>query len=266
MKKYTTFAKRNIKEIARDPVAYIFCLAFPVVMLALFSIINRFSGAATATFDFPSLIPGITTFSLSFIMLCECLLVSKDKTTSLLKRLYVSPMKKCDFVIGYALPSFVCGVIQIIICIFSGYILSLICSAPYISFANCLLLLLESLPMLLINVFAGIIVGCLLNDKSAPAIISVFISASGILGGAWMPLDIMGNFETFCLFLPFYPSVYLGRIITGASHTPTETSLIPSKYIFDNSGIISVVILAFYLVVTAILSIIIFGKTMKKDD
>ena len=70
MKKYTTFAKRNIKEIARDPVAYIFCLAFPVVMLALFSIINYVSGAATATFDFPSLIPGITTFSLSFIMLC----------------------------------------------------------------------------------------------------------------------------------------------------------------------------------------------------
>ena len=266
MKKYTTFAKRNIKEIARDPVAYIFCLAFPVVMLALFSIINYFSGAATATFDFPSLIPGITTFSLSFIMLCECLLVSKDKATSLLKRLYVSPMKKCDFVIGYALPSFVCGVIQIIICIFSGYILSLICSAPYISFANCLLLFLESLPMLLINVFAGIIVGCLLNDKSAPAIISIFISASGILGGAWMPLDIMGNFETFCLFLPFYPSVYLGRIITGASHTPTETSLIPSKYLFDNSGIISVVALAFYLVATAVLSIIIFGKTMKKDD
>ena len=250
MKRCLSFAKRNIKEITRDPVVYIFCLAFPVVMLALFSIINYFSGAATATFDFPSLIPGITTFSLSFIMLCECLLVSKDKTTSLLKRLYVSPMKKCDFVIGYALPSFVCGVIQIIICIFSGYILSLICSAPYISFANCLLLLLESLPMLLINVFAGIIVGCLLNDKSAPAITSVFISASGILGGAWMPLD---------------PSVYLGRIITGATHTPTETALVPSKYVFDASGIISVIALAVYLVATAILSIIIFGKTMKKD-
>lgn len=265
MKKYLSFAKRNIKEIARDPVVYIFCLAFPVIMLALFSIINRFTGATTTNFDFPSLIPGITTFSLSFIMLCECLLVSKDKTTSLLKRLYVSPMKRSDFVTGYALPSFVCGVIHIIICIFSGYILSLICSSPYISFASCLLLLLESLPILLINVFAGIIVGCLLNDKSAPAITSVFISASGILGGAWMPLDIMGKFETFCLFLPFYPSVYLGRIITGATHTPTETALVPSKYVFDASGIISVIALAVYLVATAILSIIIFGKTMKKD-
>lgn len=265
MKKCLSFAKRNIKEITRDPVVYIFCLAFPVIMLALFSIINRFTGATTTNFDFPSLIPGITTFSLSFIMLCECLLVSKDKTTSLLKRLYVSPMKRSDFVTGYALPSFVCGVIQIIICIFSGYILSLICSSPYISFASCLFLFLESLPMLLINVFAGIIVGCLLNDKSAPAITSVFISASGILGGAWMPLDIMGKFETFCLFLPFYPSVYLGRIITGATHTPTETALVPSKYVFDASGIISVIALAVYLVATAILSIIIFGKTMKKD-
>ena len=95
------FAGRNIKEMARDPVIYVFCVAFPVAMLILFVVINSFTNGTTPIFEFPSLLPGVITFSFSFIMLAECLLVSKDKTTSLLKRLYTSPMKKSDFVSGY---------------------------------------------------------------------------------------------------------------------------------------------------------------------
>lgn len=79
--------------MTRDPVIYIFCLAFPVAMLALFAVINHYSGGKSPVFEFPSLIPGAITFSYSFIMLTQCLLVSKDKTTSLLKRLYTSPIK-----------------------------------------------------------------------------------------------------------------------------------------------------------------------------
>lgn len=262
------FAGRNIKEMARDPVIYVFCVAFPVAMLVLFVVINSFTNGTTPVFEFPSLLPGVITFSFSFIMLAECLLVSKDKTTSLLKRLYTSPMKKSDFVSGYFFPAAIVGIIQMIVCIFTGFILSLIVGSGYPDFQKCLLLALEQLPSLLINIFTGIAIGCLLNEKSAPAITSVFISASGILGGAWMPLDAMGGFEVFCRFLPFYPSIYLGRIITGAAHTPTDfaSGTIPKLYAFDDVGIISLVMLSVYLVFSIAFAIFAFGRTMKKDD
>lgn len=116
--------------------------------------------------------------------------------------------------------------------------------------------------------FSGIIVGALLNEKSAPAITSIVISASGILGGAWMPLDTMGGFETFCEFLPFYPSVYLGRIITGATHTPTDFAnpAAVSAYSFDATGVVSVIVLSVYALAAIIFSVITFGKMMKKAD
>lgn len=261
------FAGRNVKEMTRDPVIYIFCVAFPVAMLVLFVIVNKFTGGHTPVFEFTSLLPGVLTFSYSFLMLTVCLLVSKDKTSSLLKRLFTSPMKKTDFVVGYVLPSLAVGLAQTIVTLLSGYIISLIIGSEYIAFVKCLLLMLEQLPSLLINVFLGIVIGCLLNEKSAPAITSVFISASGILGGAWMPLDTMGSFEVFCRFLPFYPSVYLGRIITGAAHTPTDYSNpVPVYYSFNGVGITSVIMLAFYLTVSVVLAIVFFGLTMKKDD
>lgn len=262
------FAGRNIKEMTRDPVIYIFCVAFPIAMLALFVVINSFTNGTTPVFEFPSLIPGVITFSFSFIMLAECLLVSKDKTTSLLKRLYTSPMKKSDFVLGYFFPAAIVGIIQMLVCILTGFILSLIVGAAYPSFAKCMLLALEQLPSLIINIFLGIATGCLLNEKSAPAITSIFISASGILGGAWMPLDAMGGFEVFCRFLPFYPSIYLGRIITVATHTPTDfmSGAAPELYAFDGVGITSLVMLAVYIAFSVTFAIFAFGRTMKKDD
>ena len=53
------FAGRNIKEMARDPVIYVFCVAFPVAMLVLFVVINSFTNGTTPVFEFPSLLPGV---------------------------------------------------------------------------------------------------------------------------------------------------------------------------------------------------------------
>ena len=83
-----------------------------------------------------------------------------------------------------------------------------------------------------------------------------------------MPLDAMDGFEVFCRFLPFYPSIYLGKIITGAAHTPTDfaSGTIPKLYAFDGVGIISLFMLAVYLAFSIAFAIFAFGRTMKKDD
>lgn len=252
MNRLLNFSKRNLKEALRDPLIYIFCLGFPVAMMLLFQIINNYTFGNTPHFEINSLLPGIITFSFSFIMLTMSLLVSKDRQTSFLKRLYSSPMKYYDYVLGYFFVGFIIGICQIIICIVSGLIISIILNTQFISFAQALLLMVSQLPILITNIFLGVLIGILFNDKSAPGICSIFISLSGILGGCWMPLETMGGFETFCRFLPFYPSVSLGRIITNATTLSSTT-------------IISLITILAYMVVSVILSFITFKNTMVSD-
>ena len=122
-----------------------------------------------------------------------------------------------------------------------------------------MLLTLSQLPILLINIFLGILFGTLFNDKTAPGICSIFISLSGILGGCWMPIETMGSFELFCRFLPFYPSIYIGRVITDS------TNALGLTYYFDSIAIIGLVTILLFMIFSIILSIITFKKNMVSD-
>lgn len=267
MKKTLIFAKRNTLETVRDPILYIFCLGFPVAMLALFQIIDHYSGGMAQGFSPRSLVPGIMMFSFTFVMLTMSLLVSRDKSTAFLRRLYASPLRSYQFVSGYAIPAIVIGIAQAFVCVGTGAILAAVSGADYFPVGAAFLLVLSQLPILFFCVFLGILFGALLNDKSAPGLTSVFITASGILGGAWMPLDTMGSFETFCRFLPFYPSVTLGRIITGAHHSVSDyQTMYAAPYTFDRAAKLGLIPIAAYFVAAVVLSFAIFRRQMKKDN
>ena len=259
MNRVVNFYKRNLKEVLRDPIIYIFCLGFPIVMFLLFYIINKFSNGHTPTFEILSLLPGIIVFSYSFVMLTLAIIVSKDKQTFFLKRLYSSPMKSHHFILGYFLVGLFVGLLQTIVCIITGLIILLFTNSDFISIWNILLLLVSQLPMLITNIFLGILFGTILNDKSAPGICSVFISLAGILGGCWMPIETMGGFETFCRFLPFYPAVYIGRIITNS------TNALGTTYTFDSIASLGLIPICMFMRVSIILTIVAFKKNMVSD-
>ena len=96
------FALRNTKEILRDPLTLFFGLGFPLVLILLLSAIQ--ANIPVALFEIEHLTPGITVFGLSFMTLFSALIVSKDRGSSLLQRLYTSPMTAADFILGYTLP------------------------------------------------------------------------------------------------------------------------------------------------------------------
>ena len=259
------FMKRNLKEMLRDPLIYIFCLGFPIIMVLMFQIILKYAGDKVSIFEVKSLIPGIMMFSYSMLMLIASLLISKDKTSSFLKRLYTSPMKSHNYIIGYFVPFLIIGIFQSIICIILGYIFGAISNTGFIPFLNSLLLILEMIPIMATNIFIGMILATLLNEKSAPAVTSIFISLSGVNGGAWMPLETMGDFEKVAMCVPFYPSVYLGRVITKASHTLPDINGNIVYYSFSDRGVMFLLIIFGYLIVTAGLTILFFNKKLKKD-
>ena len=82
-----------------------------------------------------------------------------------------------------------------------------------------------------------------------------------------MPIDKMGGFETTCGFLPFYESIYLGRCITRAIHTPTDLESImnPVVYNFADRGVLYLCLYLGYMILAVVLSLLVFTRKMKSD-
>ena len=88
------FAKRNFKEIIRDPLSIIFAILLPLFLLIIF---QQFK-IPNEVYSIENFTPGIIIFSFSFITLFTATLVAKDRSTSLITRLCASPMKIKDYI------------------------------------------------------------------------------------------------------------------------------------------------------------------------
>ena len=109
-----TFAKRCAKEILRDPINLGFGLGFPLVLLFLLSAIQK--NIPVDMFEIDTLTPGITVFGLSFMTLFSATLVAKDRESAFLQRLYTTPRRAKDFILGYMLPILPIVIGQSVIC------------------------------------------------------------------------------------------------------------------------------------------------------
>lgn len=210
------FAKRNAKEILRDPMSYAFCLGVPILLLIIMRL-AFYSEQTKIMFGLETLTPGIVVFSFAFVALYTAMLVSKDKATSFLLRLYTSPMKTVDFLLGYALPGFVIAIGQAIACWITATIISL-ATGDELNIARGLLSIVTQLPSAVMFIGIGLLFGTLFSDKAAPGITSIVITASGILGGAWTPVETLNSgFQTVCKAMPFYPGTLIGRQVYSNS-------------------------------------------------
>ena len=111
--KMIAFANRNIKEIMRDPLNLFFGLGFPLVLIILLSAIQ--ANIPVELFEINRLAPGVTVFGLSFMTLFSATIIAKDRGSSLLQRLYTTPLTAVDFILGYTLPIVPIAVVQCVI-------------------------------------------------------------------------------------------------------------------------------------------------------
>ena len=126
------FAKRTIKEILREPLSYIFCLGFPLLMLLLMSVLNESlpKEAGMSLFALENLAPGTVYFGLTFIMIFSAIQIAGDRSTSLMVRLHASPMRAVDFIEGYTIPLFILGILQVCVTYAAAIILGIILKTP----------------------------------------------------------------------------------------------------------------------------------------
>lgn len=219
---------RTVSELCRDPLSWIFALAFPLLMLALFSIINsRIPPEAAMTQFRPGNIgPGILVFAQNFLTLFVALLVSGDRDNAFLTRLLVSPAAPSEFHWGYTLPAMVLGMLQGTLTMTAVWLLSLT-GGDALSFAGCMGAVVCTVPSMVFCVGLGILFGRLLSQKAAPGIASAVLSLSSFLGGCWMDVTLLGDvFAGICTVLPWYPAVRIGRWLLGtADFVPADAAV-----------------------------------------
>ena len=210
------FASRNTKEILRDPLTLIFGLGFPLVLLVLLSAINAGipKEANNTMFTIQNLAPGISVFGLSFLALFSSMLISKDRTTSFVLRLFTSPIKPADFILGYTLPMLPMALVQSAIC----YAAALFYGLPLS--ADLLIATVVNLPIAVVFIALGLLFGALLNEKAVGGVCGALLTnLSAWFSNIWFDTSMVGGwFKTVADALPFSHAVNAARAAAAGNY------------------------------------------------
>ena len=239
-----TFGKRCAKEILRDPLNLFFGLGFPIVLLILLSAIQ--DNIPVRLFEIESLTPGITVFGLSFMTLFSATLVARDRESALLQRLYTSPLKAADFIVGYMLPIIPIAIAQCAICYLVAIILGLSVTA------NILYAILMVIPFAIFQIALGLLCGSVLNVKQVGGVCGALLTnLTAWLSGVWFDLDLVGgSFRKIANMLPYVHAVELERAMINGDYS----ELLPH-----------VCVVIGYTIVITIGAILVFLRQMKKQ-
>jgi len=209
--KMLTFARRNAREVLRDPLNLCFGLGFPIVLLLLLSAIQ--ANIPVELFEIEHLTPGITVFGLAFMTLFSATIIAKDRGSSLLSRLYTTPLTALDFILGYTLPILPIAVGQAVIC----YAVALILGLSFT--VNILWAVLFMIPVSLLFIGLGLLCGSIFNDKQVGGICGALLTnLTAWLSGVWFDLDLVGGvFKKIAYALPFVHAVELERAVLAGN-------------------------------------------------
>ena len=239
-----TFAKRCTKEILRDPVNLAFGLGFPLVLLFLLSALQ--ANIPVSLFEIDSLTPGISVFGLSFITLFSATLVAKDRESSLLQRLYTTPLTGLDFILGYMLPLIPIALGQTVVCYLAAIPLGITLSV------NVVYAIFGMLPMAIFSIALGLLCGSIFGVKQVGSICGALLTnLSAWLSGVWFDLKLVGGFfEKLANVFPYVHAVEM------------EKALFSGDFDFAATHILTIVL---YSVAVTALAVFCFLRQMKKQ-
>ena len=214
-----TFSKRCAKEILRDPINLFFGLGFPIVLLLLLSAIQ--ANVPVELFVIERLTPGIAVFGLAFLTLFSASLIAKDRESSFLQRLYTTPLRAYEFILGYMLPMLPLAIAQSTCC----YLVANILGLPLT--VNIFYAVMSHLPMSVFYISLGLFFGSILNSKQVGGICGALLTnLSAWLSGVWFDLSLVGGaFEEIAHALPFVHAVELGRKTLNGSFSEISVHL-----------------------------------------
>ncbi len=243
MTRLLAFGGRTAKEILRDPLNLCFGLGFPLVLILMLSAIQ--ANVPVEIFALESLAPGVTVFGLSFITLFAALLVSKDRESAFLQRLYTTPLTAMEFIAGYALPLVPMALAQSAVCYAAAALLGLPVTLSMVW------AVLFNLPTAVFYIALGLLCGSVLGTKQVGGLCGALLTnVSAWLSGVWFDVALVGGaFERVANWLPFIHAVELERAVLAGEYADVP---LHAAWVVG------------YAAVTAVLAVALFLRQMKR--
>ena len=228
--------------MSRDALSYIFCAAFPIVMLVIMTLVNESIPAETGMtiFRIDNLCGGVAIFGQMFVMLFTALNVSRDRNGSFLVRMFASPMKSRDFTGGYILPMLAVALIQAVLTFVVSVIIAGIVSFD-LDLPGLLAALVVLIPSALMFTAIGFIFGTLFSQNAAPGLCSVIISLGSFLGAIWFDAEQTGGvLLKICRCMPF---LYCTKAVRAAIKLDfgAENFLIPELVVTGSAAVLTLI-------------------------
>ena len=237
------FAKRNFKELIRDPLSLIFEIVLPIFLLFIFQQFN----IPSENYKLENFTPGIVVFGFSFVSLFTSTLIAKDRGSSLLIRLGTSPMKSSDFILGYIISLIPIIIVQDILFFVVACLLGLTLSV------NIIFTILISILISILFIALGILIGSLVSERGTGGLGSIIFQLVCFTSGMYFPKESIGKaFGVIWEILPFESSL---NIIKGVLNNQ-----------LDIISLQNIIVFVLYTIVTLTLAILIFKKKMVSDD
>ncbi len=235
------FAKRNFKELVRDPLSLAFEIILPLFLLFIFKQID----IPGDVYKLENFTPGIIIFGFSFITLFTSSLIAKDRSTSFLIRLGTSPMKSSDYILGYILSLIPIVLIQEVLFFILACILGLSISI------NIVYTILISVFVSVFFINMGILIGSVVSEKASGGIGSIIVQLVCFTSGMYFSKDLVGAFfAKICEILPFESILNIIRVVLNNNTID-----------FRN-----IIVFLIYFTIILVTSIIVFKKKMVSDN
>lgn len=183
---------------------------------------------------------------MSFISLFSSMLIAKDRTTSFMMRLFTSPLKAHEFIIGYTLPLLPMAILQSAVCVVVAFFLGLEVSV------NILFMLAVNIPIAIVFISLGLLLGTLLNEKAVGGICGALLTnLSAWFSNIWFDTAMVGGwFKNLANALPFAHAVNAARDAISGDYSDIMPELIP---------------VCGYAVVLLVLAVVVFSVMMKRN-
>lgn len=237
------FAKRNFKELIRDPLSLIFEIGLPLFLLFIFQQFN----IPGETYKIENFTPSIILFGFSFISLFASTLIAKDRSSSFLIRLGTSPMKSSDFILGYILSLIPIILIQDILFFIAACLLGLTFTV------NIFFTILISMLISILFIGIGILIGSLVSEKATGGLGSIIVQIVCFTSGMYFPKEAIGKgFKVICELLPFESCL---NIIKGILNNQ-----------LDIISLENIIVFVVYTIIILVSAIIVFKKKMVSDN
>ncbi|MDJ0767937.1 MAG: ABC transporter permease [Ilumatobacter sp.] len=186
-------ARRNLKEVLRDPLSLGLLIALPALMLLVLQSLDGVDDFYSPTM----LAPGIALFGFVMLMFSSSMVMARDRESSLFPRLLTTPLRPVEFITAYSLPFVAVAIVQ-------GLVVYAIAAALGIDMEGSPLLVVLVL-MLIVFFFValGMIAGSRFGVAALSGAYSVVLLLT-IFAGTWFDLEEVGGpIEAVENVLPF---------------------------------------------------------------